>query len=491
MLTEFVIFIPSLPPHLQQSLDLFFFGKYSTAFQVAANQSAKTDLEKNDLQVGMGTADNTGSSVEFANGAVEHANGLAIINFIAKQGPEYYYYDGDTYNWTTKTGTASTVRAASANIVTYYPSSDFSGNIPYPKSGTQYMAIVKPSQNTTFQSNAIRSWSLTYNVARNDKKLQDVNIQRDGKNLGWVYSYTGTAQTLNAHEKGKYKVECWGAQGGGGNGYSGGKGGYTSGQINLSSNKNLYVYVGQQGESFDSKNVTLSTWVNFFENCGASDVIVFNNGGYAVEIRNRWNYPGGGSTDLRLSSGNWNDFNSLKSRIMVASSGGGAELYWAPQNGIDAGTITGKNGTQTQRGGGPDGSVALAGTQTAKGNDGTGRWMETNSNRGFGVVQYVQVSMGGSGNGYYCGGLGNHGDSTTGTGATGSSFISGYPGCNAISENSTENNIVHTGQPNHYSGYVFSNAVMKAGNESMPSPSGGTETGHSGNGCAIITQVSY
>jgi len=92
----------------------------------------------------------------------------------------------------------------------------------------------------------------------------------------------------------------------------------------------------------------------------------------------------------------------------------------------------------------------------------------------------------GGGSGYYGGSAGNHAG-----GAGGSSFISGYPGCNAISANSTEDAIVHTGQPNHYSGYVFTNSVMKAGNETMPSPSGGTETGHTGNGYAIITQLSY
>jgi hypothetical protein len=69
----------------------------------------------------------------------------------------------------------------------------------------------------------------------------------------------------------------------------------------------------------------------------------------------------------------------------------------------------------------------------------------------------------------------------------GSGFISGHTGCNAINQNSTSTKITHTGQPNHYSGYIFTNTVMKAGDESMPSPTGGTETGHSGNGNAKIT----
>ncbi|WP_081657239.1 glycine rich domain-containing protein [Segatella albensis] len=68
--------------------------------------------------------------------------------------------------------------------------------------------------------------------------------------------------------------------------------------------------------------------------------------------------------------------------------------------------------------------------------------------------------------------------------------MSGYTGCDTISESSTENYIIHTGQPNHYSGYVFTNSVMIAGDAIMPKPGGGTETGHSGDGYAIISWIS-
>ncbi len=42
----------------------------------------------------------------------------------------------------------------------------------------------------------------------------------------------------------------------------------------------------------------------------------------------------------------------------------------------------------------------------------------------------------------------------------GSSFISGHEGCDAIKEESTENNIIHTGQSIHYSGLYFTNTLM-------------------------------
>ena len=73
------------------------------------------------------------------------------------------------------------------------------------------------------------------------------------------------------------------------------------------------------------------------------------------------------------------------------------------------------------------------------------------------------------------------------TGGGGSSFISGHEGCDAITETSTADAITHTGEPNHYSGKVFTNTQMIAGNATQTKPGGGTETGHSGNGYARIT----
>ena len=73
--------------------------------------------------------------------------------------------------------------------------------------------------------------------------------------------------------------------------------------------------------------------------------------------------------------------------------------------------------------------------------------------------------------------------------AGGSSFISGYKGCNAI-EDSDEEQIIHTGLENHYSGKIFSNISIVDGKSSMPTIDGtGTEIGHSGNGYVKITKL--
>ena len=159
---------------------------------------------------------------------------------------------------------------------------------------------------------------------------------------------------------------------------------------------------------------------------------------------------------------------------------------------MPGGSLSGFSGTNS----GPDGIAATPGVQTSCGKAGTGCHSYGYKRIGFGIVEFQtrdgSLSMGSAGNGYYSGGVGNHGDGTVGVGATGSCFISGHPGCDAIQESSTENAIVHTGQPIHYSGLVFTDTEMIDGQSRMPSPFGGTdEIGHSGDGACIVTQLSF
>ena len=279
-----------------------------------------------------------------------------------------------------------------------------------------------------------------------------------------------------------YKIECWGASGGDGSDITEpGMGGYTSGNINIPQNIGLYLYIGE------SPILRPATFC-------------FNGGGGGEA-------PGGGATDIRLVGGEWNNFESLKSRIMVAGGGGGGFYTHNTSNREPghAGGLTGISANCTYRDvrSYPNkplsGYSGEGGLQTRGGKYGTGAEFEhifDYANGGFGYGGYAYLlynsttkigKSSGGGSGYYGGGHGVHPGSGWTGGGGGSSFISGYPGCDAIAESSTENNIVHTGQPNHYSGKVFTNSVMIAGNASMPSPSGGTETGHEGNGYATIT----
>ena len=273
---------------------------------------------------------------------------------------------------------------------------------------------------------------------------------------------------------GSYRMECWGAQGGGNSFYPGGKGSYTKGTITIEANKAFYIVVGQNG---------------------SNEGIIFNNGSeYSPHGATGGAWSGGGSTDIRFTihPEEWDNFDFRKSRIMVAASGGGSISYALPQNGKPGGTLNGFAGT-TKTDGIMDGEAATFGTQIKGGLNGTGSYARRFPNYiGFGYIPVSNNDMNGAGNGYYAGGKGNHGNCTVGVGATGSCFISGYPGCDAIKELSTENAIAHTGQPNHYSGLVFTDTEMIDGQSRMPSPFGGTdEIGHSGDGACIVTQLSF
>lgn len=243
------------------------------------------------------------------------------------------------------------------------------------------------------------------------------------------YAYTGNYQIFTAPMDGTYKVQLWGASGGGISGY--GKGGYVSGEIYLFEGQVFYVYVGQN---------------NNVQNAESFNGSIGNSGGF----------PGGGATDIRLVSGNWKDINSLKSRIIIAAGGGAGNI-----NGAHAGGLIGLYP-----------SIATGGTQTAPGSTQLSTYYPASFGIGGGGC--------GGGGGYYGGG----GSSCGNGGAGGSAFISGHTGCNAITQTG-----IHTGQTVHYSGYKFSNTVMYAGNQSFVSPTGSNETGHIGNGYARITLI--
>jgi len=225
----------------------------------------------------------------------------------------------------------------------------------------------------------------------------------------YSFDYVGDYQKWVVPATGVYRVELWGAQGGS----VGGNGGYTAGSVYLEQGLELYVYVGQS-RSNSSGGVSFN---GSFSSAGG--------------------LPGGGATDIRLAGGEWNDFESLKTRIMVAGSGGSGNGKAGAGGGL-IGKSGGNNGGGTQTSGGA-GSVY--------------------SNGGFG---YGGNGEGGGG-GYYGGG----GASSIAGSSGGSSFISGHNGCDAISESSVSNKIVHTGQSIHYSGYQFQDTVMIDGDGGM------------------------
>lgn len=126
-------------------------------------------------------------------------------------------------------------------------------------------------------------------------------------------NYSGDVYEFIASDTGVYKLEVWGAQGGGHHG----NGGYSVGIKRLRQGEKLYVYVGERGKNRAT---------------GA-----FNGGGvcycYIHSDRKECN-GGGGATDIRTTKNdNYND------RLIVAGGGGGN--YAADNFGYGGGEVSG------------------------------------------------------------------------------------------------------------------------------------------------------
>ncbi len=248
------------------------------------------------------------------------------------------------------------------------------------------------------------------------------------------FGYIATSQAYYVPLTGTYKLEVWGAQGGTGT-YSsytatGGKAGYAKGEINLTANETIYIYVGGQGTSGNSTAVYAGG---------------YNGGGSGYQ----YSGGGGGATDIRRSG------TALANRIIIAAGGGGGGTYsnYTGHGGYGGGS-SGANTTNS-------GYSVAAGTYTSYGGSQSAGGTTTSGWNGAGGLgyggNYYNQYIGGGGSGYYGGAAGAY--YATG-GAGGSSYIGS-----------------------------LTNGQTIAGNAAMPSPSGGTETGHTGNGYARITFI--
>ena len=314
------------------------------------------------------------------------------------------------------------------------------------------------------------------------------------------FAYTGDVQAYTIPVTGTYRLELWGASGGDIGPYKGGLGGYTSGYIHLQEGQVLYFYVGGEGSQ--------------------SAIGGWNGGGNLTAGEEAYGATGGGSTDVRLVSGAWNNFDSLKSRIMVAGGGGGANyrnvtsatdlVLYGSGNGGAGGCLNGDDsncvGTSEQYQASTgytsynQHSYGTGATQTSGGIqnefDASNNLISQETTGSFGVITSTTHTQSSGGGGWYTGGNAGHG----GAGG-GSSYISGHNGCRAISQGSTSTSITHqTGS--EYTDFVFNNTLMIDGDgnkwtadktdEKVTMPNNGVtnvEIGNDGNGYARVTYL--
>ena len=286
------------------------------------------------------------------------------------------------------------------------------------------------------------------------------------------FDYTGSVQTVTL-APGTYKLECWGAQGGNSNQSNGtygngGKGGYSTGILNVSTNTTIYITVGGQGQ-----NGVLNT-----RTAGG-----FNGGGDGYGTHNFGvGGGGGGASDISLTSpvfshssyfiNNIRDTNSLLSRIIVAGGGGSAgyDVSNNAANGGAGGGTTGQDGLSNRVYHGTGGKQTTFGTGGSS--EEPNRYsVQAKFGCGASASNSTEVAPGGGG-GWYGGGL--HCDSAGGG--------SGYVYTPTTASNYPSGCLLN-------SAYYLSNAQTIAGNQSFPSLTGGTETGHSGHGYVRITKL--
>lgn len=280
------------------------------------------------------------------------------------------------------------------------------------------------------------------------------------------FDYTGDVQFIKLVE-GTYKFEVWGAEGGyrNSNTYSG-KGGYSVGTITLSEPKIVYIYVGGSGNSGTQS--------------GSIYAGGFNGGGY------RYACPGGGGgTDIRLGQ------DSLYARIIVAG-GGGSDGAMSKKGMYGGGTVggsstesftaysdyCGKGGNTTYSGYSSTYTITEQATSGLT-SDNTAYYCGGFGFGGGGVC--VNSGYGGAGGGGWYGGSGTVPDGS-GDDDRGGGGGSGYVYTSSTASNYPSGCLLN-------SNYYLTSAGTIDGNTSMPSTSGGTETGHQGNGYARITAI--
>lgn len=308
-----------------------------------------------------------------------------------------------------------------------------------------------------------------YNIVIND---MDAEVTTEEV---WEFSYnSNAAQTFTVPANGIYKIEIWGNQGGIFSPVEaqGGKGGYTAGEIELTKGDELNIYVGQCNYS----NNHVEGW---------------NGGGRAGGY---YSSPGGGSIDIRFkqivgnygfsiiddisNASNINPFTGLTGnestdpRIIVGGGGGGIGSgdggYANISLGGYAGGETGgdsKADRSTSSGSKSPHDGGKGGTQMAGGAEdrGTGHYVSglTPGSAGRGGNAGSSSVGGGGGGGWFGGGGGSWVQYTSGGGGGGGS--------------------------SHVHSKLFTNPVLKAGNETFKSPTGEDETGHTGAGLVRIT----
>lgn len=452
-----------------------FFKDMITNWNPVQEQKTKDILLSQDLQVGEGVIDGDASTLTFN---MEHSMGLAVLNLKSKEIPEkriflnndkytYYYPDIEgRYPTKPKKGDYTDY----PNKIAVQASTNFTDNIPYNSSSEtekKYLQIVKANQDVVFkaadQEETNRTaWGFsepsksTFNVAKNSCMTKDIESEAEFYYFSHYWKYTGKVETFTAPEKCDYKLECWGAQGGGiinqGKVTPAKGGGYSYGTLkNVGKGKQLFVCVGGQGTAGVRNLKNASGGYNGGGKGGygvknAKGQILLSGGG------------GGGATHIALSAGLLTQFVDKYQTQLLIVAGGAAGYSNVPNNNtnINAAYGGGVNG-------GPGMNTVTNATYTVAGQKPTRERFGKGQDGRNGITGTNNGGEGNSGGGGgFCGGYSDQrtGSNTNGIGGGGSGYVNTS---------------------------LLVNATTIAGNQQIQKPNGVVETGHLSYGEAVIT----
>ena len=425
-----------------------FFKDMITKWNPVKEQKTEEVLLSQDLQVAEGVIDGDAATLTFN---MAHSMGLAVLNLKSKDVPlkrtfktnNFTYYYPELEGRVTAEPAASEYTDATAKQ-SVEASTEFNGNIPFLTQTTdkRYVQIVKPNVAATFkavdETNKPRTaWgslkSYSFNVDKNQVVAKDITSDADFYYFARLFEYKRSTESFKVPVDGTYTLECWGA------GES--QGGKSLGDYRAQKNTILYICVGGQG-IIGSKTT--------------KGVGGYNGGGHGGKAYGALRHGDGGSgaTHICLQNGLLKDLKGAYDKnllLMVAGGqGGGAFGY---KGSVAGGKVGGKPIYWTDKFG--DKVYNSAATQSSGHDFGQGQ----NGRNGMAGVRHCEGSGGGGGGLYGGYAPQDKGNCTVGGGG------SGYVNTNLLNVN----------------------AETIAGNQSFLSPSGVSETGHAGNGAALIT----
>ena len=429
-----------------------FFKDMITNWNPVKDQNTEDVLLSQDLQVGEGVIDNDASTLTFN---MAHSMGLAVLNLKSKDVPvkRTFKTNNFTYYHTELEGRVTTEPAASEYTdatakQSVEASSEFNGNIPFMAQTTdkRYVQIVKPNVAATFkavdETNKPRTaWgilkSYSFNVDKNQVVAKDITSDADFYYLARLFSFKGSTESFTVPVDGTYTLECWGA---GEN-----QGGKSKGDYQAQKGTTLYICVGGKGKAGDRVQIGEGG----YNGGGNGGTAVINDKGQPLKRGD----GGCGATHICLEDGVLRELETAykNNRLLMVAGGQGGAQYPTGSGPFGGGT---EGGRPTNKAG----QTFDAATQSkgfAFGQGQTGR-------NGTKKTQNGGEGNGGGGGGLY-GGLApkDQGDLTNCPGGGGSGYV-----------NTKLLNV---------------DAKTIAGNQSFLSPSGVLETGHAGNGAALIT----